>query len=739
MEANPEQVTDIRRTVLRRFLETDARGKPSVYTFEDVEAALDETLDILDHLGRKAEGAPLLFVCTATHEIYVRRPNWMEGLGDRHILVELGPLSRLNSERYLSLLLSEVEDLPDSLVQRACNMAGGNPYFLEQIVKIFLENGTVTQGEGGKWTVNVERLSSARLPMSVEEAIQARIGALTSTERDVLEKACAVGSVFWLGSLVSLSRIEGEPPPIWGGSADIAPHVRDVLAGLGQRDYIMEMPESTFADETEYIFKHNLERDMIRRMSSPVKMERYHAIVGEWLGYRVSGREDELEMVAEHHAAGGSRPKAARAYREAGDRARARYANAKAADYYRRALDLLDAGELITRFDALHNLGDVLQNLGRFDEALTCFEEMRRIAWLLDNRRKGGVAHNRIGRVLREVGRLDEALRHLGTGHVLFSMTRDDRGVASSLDDIGKVHWRRGEHKVALQQMTQAMEIRRRIGDPRSIALSLNNVGLVHQDSGQFEEALRVFRESLDIRREIKDVPGLIISLNNLGTVYQDSGEFDQAITLWQEALAEARRIDDRLRQAFVLTNIGVSEYHLRRYADAVKTLGEASEIAEQLGDHLLMGETARALGKTHMLMGDNTGAREYLKRALGHFEAMRSRPLIAVGLRTLAEITFAGGWGEQEEQQADALFKRSIALCEETGDELELAKTLKSYAEMLAKQGKAGAAEEAKTRADTVLSRLQEPNLSAPRESGRIEVAGAEEEIEVELVTEEP
>jgi tetratricopeptide (TPR) repeat protein len=444
-------------------------------------------------------------------------------------------------------------------------------------------------------------------------------------------------------------------------------------------------------------------------------------------------------MVAEHHAAGGSRPKAARAYREAGDRARARYANAKAADYYRRALDLLDAGELITRFDALHNLGDVLQNLGRFDEALTCFEEMRRIAWLLDNRRKGGVAHNRIGRVLREVGRLDEALRHLGTGHVLFSMTRDDRGVASSLDDIGKVHWRRGEHKVALQQMTQAMEIRRRIGDPRSIALSLNNVGLVHQDSGQFEEALRVFRESLDIRREIKDVPGLIISLNNLGTVYQDSGEFDQAITLWQEALAEARRIDDRLRQAFVLTNIGVSEYHLRRYADAVKTLGEASEIAEQLGDHLLMGETARALGKTHMLMGDNTGAREYLKRALGHFEAMRSRPLIAVGLRTLAEITFAGGWGEQEEQQADALFKRSIALCEETGDELELAKTLKSYAEMLAKQGKAGAAEEAKTRADTVLSRLQEPNLSAPRESGRIEVAGAEEEIEVELVTEEP
>ncbi|MBN1774097.1 MAG: tetratricopeptide repeat protein [Deltaproteobacteria bacterium] len=733
MEANPEQVAEIRKTVLRRFFEVDAKGKPTIYTFEDVEeAGQEETLDIIDHLSRKSSGSPLLFVCTATHEIHVRRPNWMEGLGDRHVLVELGPLSRLNSERYLTTLLSAVEDLSDALVQRACNMAGGNPYFIEQIVKMLLENGTVAQGPDGKWKVNLDRLSAVRLPMSVEEAIQARIGALTPAERDTMEKACTFGSVFWLGGLVSLGRADAEPPEIWGGSADLAPHIRDVIGGLVQRDYIMEVPDATFEGDQEYIFKHNLERDMIRRMTSPTKLNRYHGLIGEWLAYRIHGREDELEMLAEHHARGGSKPKAAAGYLQAANHARERYANAKAAEYYRRALEHLDPADLVTRFEALHNLGDVLQNLGRMDDALQCFEEMRRIAWRLDMRRKGGVAHNRIGRVLRELGKLDEALRHLGTGHVLFSMAEDRRGVASSLDDIGKVHWRRGEYKVALQQMQKAIEIRRQIGDLRSIALSLNNLGLVHQDSAQFEEALRCFTESLDIRRKIKDVPGLIISLNNLGTVYQDSGEHDKAIQLWQEALTEARRIDDRLRQAYLLTNIGVSEYQIRRYADAIKTLGEAQEIAIQLGDHLLQGETARAMGKTRMLMGDYAGAREALKVALGHFEAMRSKVLVSIALRTLAEVTFAGGWGEEEERNADLLFKRSLAICEEIGDNLERAKTLRSYAEMLAKQGKTRPAEEAKAEAEKILSTLQEPNLGPARESARIEDSDNESDIPI-------
>jgi len=216
-------------------------------------------------------------------------------------------------------------------------------------------------------------------------------------------------------------------------------------------------------------------------------------------------------------------------------------------------------------------------------------------------------------------------------------------------------------------------------------------------------------------------------------TPEQDAGEHDRAIQLWQEALSEARRIDDRIRQAYLLTNIGVSEYQIRRYADAVKTLGEAQEIAAQLGDHLLQGETSRALGKTKMLMGDYAGARENLRIALGHFEAMRSKVLVAHALRTLAEVTFAGGWGEDEERNASNLFLRAIAISEELGDKLELSRTLRSHAEMLTKQGKTQAAEEARARAEDILAGVQEP-AAAERETARIEVSDRDGEIPIDV-----
>jgi tetratricopeptide (TPR) repeat protein len=150
--------------------------------------------------------------------------------------------------------------------------------------------------------------------------------------------------------------------------------------------------------------------------------------------------------------------------------------------------------------------------------------------------------------------------------------------------------------------------------------------------------------------------------------------------------------------------------------------------------DHLLQGETSRALGKTRMLMGDYAGARECLKDALGHFEAMRSKVLIAVALRTLAEVTFAGGWGEEEERNANNLFLRAIAISEELNDNLELAKSLRSYAEMLTKQGKTQPAEENRGRAEKILSGMAEPQFASPRESARIEVTDKDSDISIDV-----
>jgi tetratricopeptide (TPR) repeat protein len=708
MEANPEQFDEIRKSVLKRFFEVDSEKRPLLLTFEDLQYVNEETLELIRYLGENLENCPVLIVNVTTSEIFLKKPDWFDG-PKNHRRVDIGPLSRINAERMLMHLLSQFEDLPDELVSVVTNLSGGNPMFLEQIVQILKDNKTIELNDKGKWELHLDRLKNLRLPLSVEEAVQVRIGALTTYERSMLEKALCMGGVFWLGGLVMLDRIEREVPEIWGGSDEQAHIIREYLEGLEARDYIMRIPDSTFPDDEEYAFKHNLEREMIRRMSNPAMLKKYHAYLSEWLEFKLDEKgEEQLDLLATHLRDGGNAQKAGLYFFSAGNLARNRYAHKKAVGLYEQALGCLGELDAALRIEMYHNLGDVYQASGNFEKALENFQKMKILGWRLNNLSKSGAAHNRIGRVHREAGRLDEALRYLGTGLALFQQSQDDRGVASSLDDIGKVHWLKGGYALALNQMMEALEIRQRIGDLRSIALSYNNIGLVKQDSGNYEEALSYFTESLRLRREVGDISGVIVSLNNLGTVYEDKGEHEKAINVWSEGLDEAKRIEDRLRQTYLLTNIGVAQYQMARYEDAVKTLEHANQFARDLGDRLLIGETERAMGKTYMLMGEHHKAREHLKIAVETFERLRSKVQVAIALRTLAEETSEGGWGEQDDRKAEDIFKRSMMILEEVGNELELARTLRSFARMLVKQGRVQEGEKMALRAKAIFAKLK-------------------------------
>ena len=81
---------------------------------------------------------------------------------------------------------------------------------------------------------------------------------------------------------------------------------------------------------------------MIHRLAPKEARKKNHLVLAQWLEHRVGERgEEQLELLGSHYELGGARFQAARCFLTAGDKARKRYANTKAAEFYVRGLDLL--------------------------------------------------------------------------------------------------------------------------------------------------------------------------------------------------------------------------------------------------------------------------------------------------------------------------------------------------------------------------------------------------------------
>lgn len=677
----------LRRAVVRSFIEADAQASPVCLIFDDLHHADADSVDLLGYLVDNVKG-PIVLVCLARPEFLSAHESFARFGAGRHEVLEIGPVSEAHSVEIMEALLAPcIGGPPAQLVEAAVGMAGGTPGLLEHMLRIFRDSGVLIDRESGTgtraWAVDLDRLANARLPLTVEDAVMARISALSPDERRILEHAAAMGSVFWLGGLVALRRIDRPAPEFWAvKEASDVKEIEAVLASLVERDYILELPDSAFSDEIEYIFKHNLEREKIARLTNPAAARRAHQTIADWLAQKetVRNQEEYAAMLARHLENAGSLTRAAFAYLDAGNIARQHYAAKKAHEYYVKGLSVLGNDDARRRIDALHNHGDVLLLLGKTDEALAAFREMLGIAYRLGLKAKGGAAHNRIGRVFRDTGSLALARQHLETGLELFEAVNDQRGVAASRDDIGKLSWMQGEYEQALEELTKALNMRKALGDGRSIALSLNNIGLVWRDHGQEERAREALEAALKIRRELNDPLGIVESLNDLGLLSLDQGEHQKALALFNEAYAGVKDIGDHNRMAVVLTNIGEAYQRMGQSAEAVRVLKQAEELCDELGDKLHLAEAKRGLAKAYLEQKELRKAREAIKVAVDLFGQVRSKPHLAVALRTLGEVTGAGAWGDGHEVKAVDYFMRSIAICKEIGNELEVAKSYRAF-----------------------------------------------------------
>lgn len=725
MSDDPHEVELVRRAIVKSFFEADAHKGQLVLVFEDLHEAHEDAMSLLRYLLEYLTG-PILVVCSGRDGLVGWQEDWGRVGERRHTVVDLGALGDSDAALVARTMLSRYVvaglNVPEPLVATACAFARGNPGLIAQMVDIYKSEGVIEEiagsGEKPEFVLHVERLESAQLPATVDDAIAARIASLDDEERTLLEHAASMGGTFWSGALVALARIGHEAPDLWidEASGDVA-RIERLLSGLSKYRWIERRAGTIFPGSTEYAWVRTEEREAISAEIGNELRMRYNGAIADWMEHQpgVRTNEERIASLARHREQAGEAIQAGLAYLEAAAVARRRYANGRACEYFQRGLELLGDTHDGARIDALHAYGDVLQSMGYVDDAMAAFRGMLTLAYRLDMRSKGGAAHNRIGRLFREMGVLDEGERHLATALALFEAAADHRGVASTIDDLGKIAWLKGEYVQALAMFRDGLARRRKVGDRRSIALSLNNIGLALQDSGQFRDALEAFEQSLQLRRDVGDLVGVVTTLNNLGTIAEERRNYQRALTLFEEALDVAQRIGDRNKIALVLTNIGTTYYRSGEPEKAIGVLMRAEGLCDELGDRLKLAETLRSLGKAYLMQSDLDKARECIGRAVDLFASVRSKVHLAAALRTLGEITAAGGWGSAHTTSAREYFDRAVAIFEQSGNEVELARTFKTYARFLQRNPELAVdadaqreATEMETRADTIFKRLE-------------------------------
>jgi tetratricopeptide (TPR) repeat protein len=710
---HPKQHGDLSRTALRRFLELEASQTPLVLVLDDLQWADDETLAIIGNLAAALGGSPIVLLTVARPEMLVRSVGWGEGAVD-HTRVDLRNLDPEVAEQMFRNLLVRCSDVPEDTATAALEMTGGNPAFLEQLVRLFLDNGTI-DASGQVWRLDPDKAAETELPISIEEAIEARIAALENEERALLEKAAVFGNVFWASAVIALTRLEHPPPPTdlgpleleWGNGEDVRRRVSDLISILADRDYLLplEPDDSSIPGDIEVVFKHNLERELIVRSMEPGRLARYHLSAAQWLEAKLhSLREEQLEFLAGLYERGGDRRRAARCYLQGGDRARARYAPDEARALYEKGLAMLGEADAPARIDALHNLGDVLEQTGKAEEAARCFVEMLHLAWRYDNMNKAGAAYARLARGLRRLGKYDAAMDHLRRAHELFELSRDDRGIASTLDGMGRVNWLRGAFSQALDFHRQALTIRRALNDRRSIALSLANIGRVHHDSGNFKAAIAQFREALDLRRDIGDLVGVVQSLCDLGGVHAEDGHHEAALELLGEARALAQEIGDKLALADVLSRTGEVKGAMGQGGEAVKDLSDAKRLASSLGDRVSLALAHQRLAQVQLQLGNLEAADVEAHAGVAVSQEVGLRVHIGSGYRVKAEVAAALGHSLQAEDD----FRRAIDILAAVKHDVELARAYQGLAAIKERTNNEHEAHKLRGRASEIFQRLR-------------------------------
>lgn len=710
---SPERVKQLTVLALREWVLGEARQHPVVLVIEDSHWADDLSRDALRSLVNVIHEAPILLCVTARPRpeapLDLTVPP-SEKLAETplHLDLKLPPLSMEHSRALLGHLV-DLDSMPDHLVDTILTRAEGNPFYIEEFVRMLVEKEVLRLGDGQWQVASTVEWQTLEVSATLRGLMMARVDRLPENLRHVLRNAAVIGVQFD-------AELLGEVERRLHGTGNVMP-LLERLTDLGL------LEERPLADKRVYAFRHVLTQETIYGSLLRSQRPTLHRTIAECIEYLYADDlRSQSEALALHYDRAYVRAKAMRYALLAGERARERFANREAIEYYSRALQLSQhlGGYGSERWQGAIGLGEVLQHVGEYDEAIACYQAaleewesaapearawtMLRLGQVWDKRgeleeaegwlRQGlaqlSQAHAKLPELRAQIyselgwlglrrGDVATARDWLGQGLDLVGTAGHLDVLASIFDRLGAVHYHRSEWQEAAKCFQRALEHRDHLGDIVGYARSLNNLAQTKWGSGDWEGALVDYKQAVDLYERIGQVEGLTQAYANLGGLYTDLGEWSKAEDSLELGLEMAQRIGQPYELAQAHVNLGRLCALQERWDDSSQHLNAAISIYTEAG-----GRAKVDLGLAYCLQGvlhleqEQVDAASQCAERCG--EALRQANGTDEGdsvewgryEQLMGRITIASG----DLEAARRYLKRSEAIFQGRGAQLEVART---------------------------------------------------------------
>jgi len=638
---------------ITRLLSSEARLRPVIVLFEDLQWHDSLTLGLLNELILDTTGSRLLLLISY-------RPGFQDEWGSRpnYQQTALDPLASDNVMELLLTLLGSDPSLstPNNLV---VEHAGGNPLFVEEIVRTLVDTGVLDGMYGDRRLA--KSLSSIEVPPTVQAVLAERIDALPTAEKRLLREASVIGYNVPYALLREICGLEdGE--------------LRDLLGRLQAAEFLYT---TALFPELQYTFKHSLTHDVAYAGLLHERRHDIHARIVDAIERIYADRlGEQVERLARHALSGELWEKAIAYLRLAGARAADRGAYREATSFLEKALSALvqlpeERGTLEQAIDIRFEIRNALQPLGERGRIFDYLQEAEILANRLGDARRMGWIQSYFTDHFWILGRHADAMtageRALVIGRNISDLALQ---VVTNLP-LGLAQHTRGDYPRAIEHFQ--WNAQRLDNDHTSdrfglfvlpSSFSYSFMGWALAELGDFDNGSLAAERGLQIAESARHPFSCGYAHLGVGVIALRRGCLQDAQRSFQRALDADGFADSPIGFSYVAFHLGYAQALSHRPEDGIPLLEQTVRIAESKGFVARHALRLAYLSEAYLISDRVDDATATATRALELANEHGERANQAYALRMIAEVDLYCHKSSEAEQR----FSESLGLSQRLG-----------------------------------------------------------------------